>query len=163
MADLLSACKQMFVHSTKAFGRNIGKVKQTVAYKSHEMKELRRRRTMIRELGELAYDLGSNGAVFPTEMSELVRKIVLLDTDMKVLQADRIAAKVADAQLRATEKAARAAEIAAAKTAAAIERSTAPVQVVIHKEKTPASDAPVLEIPSETSNADRGERPTMNL
>lgn len=169
MADFMSSFKQTMTRGTKMVCRNAKKLAETIKFKTHEMSDLRKRRTLIRDLGELVYKLSNDGFVLPVEAAELAKEITLLDSDLNVLRTDHAAQKAAAAQLRAAEKAAFAAEKAAAKTAAAIEKSTAPVQVDITDSMIPVTapaaepEAPSLDLPVEAEESENAEVPTLNL
>ena len=170
MADFMTTIKQSVNRGAKMIARNAKKLAKAAKFKTREMSDLRKRRKLISDLGEMVYNMTNEGLVLPVDAAELVKEITLLDSDLNVLRSDRAAQKAADAQLRAAEKAARAAEKAAAKTAAAIEMSTAPVGVEIPEAEVPAaapaaeeSEAPMLDLPVEVENAEETEVPTLNV
>lgn len=170
MADFMTTIKQGFSRGAKMVTRNAKKLTKAAKFKTHELNDLRKRRKLISDLGEVIYKMSSEGLILPVDAAELVKEITLLDSDLNVLRSDRAAQKAADAQLRAAEKAALAAEKAAAKTAAAIEKSTAPVQVDISETVIPAeapieaeAEAPVLELPVEAEAKENAEVPTLEI
>lgn len=170
MADFVTTIKQGVTRCAKMITRNTKKLTKAAKFKTHEMSDLRKRRKLISNLGEVIYKLSNEGLVLPVDAAELVKEITLLDSDLNVLRSDRAAQKAADAQLRAAEKAALAAEKAAAKTAAVIEMSTAPVPVEIPDADIPETapvteqtEAPVLDLPVEADSATESEVPTLNV
>lgn len=170
MADFMTTIKQSVTRGAKMVTRNAKKLTKAAKFKTHELNDLRKRRKLISDLGEVVYKMSSEGLILPVDAAELVKEITLLDSDLNVLRSDRAAQKAADAQLRAAEKAALAAEKAAAKTAAAIEKSTASVQVDIPETEIPAAapvaeevEAPVLDLPVEEESAEETEVPTLNV
>lgn len=170
MADFMKTIKQSFTRGAKMVTRNAKKLTKAAKFKTHELSDLRKRRKLISDLGEMVYKMTNEGLVLPVDAAELVKEITLLDSDLNVLRSDRAAQKAADAQLRAAEKASLAAEKAAAKTAAAIEKSTAPVQVeipetVILAEAPVATEAeaPVLELQVEAEAHENTEVPTLEI
>ena len=170
MADFMTTIKQSVTRGAKMITRNAKKLTKAAKFKTHELSDLRKRRKLLSDLGELVYKLSCDCLVLPVVAAELVKEIVLLDSDLNVLRSDRAAQKAADAQLRAAEKAAIAAEKAAAKTAAAIEQSTDPVQFDIPDAEIPGSiaaeekpDAPVLDFQIEDENKENTEVPTLDI
>ena len=170
MAGFMSALKQTVSRGAKMITRNAKKLTKAAKFKIHEMSDLRKRRKLVSDLGEVVYKMSGDGLILPVDAAELIKEITLLDSDLNVLRSDRAAQKAADAQLRAAEKAAMAAEKAAAKTAAAIEQSTASVQFDIPKSEisAPASveeqpDAPVLDLQIETDSNENPEVPKLDI
>lgn len=170
MADFMTSFKQTVARGAKMVSRNAKKLANAAKYKTHEQSDLRKRRKLISDLGELVYKLSNDGLVLPVDAAELVKEITLLDSGLNLLRSDRAAQKAADAQLRAAEKAALAAEKAAAKTAAAIEKSTAPVQFDIPETAIPAetpiateAEAPVLDLQVEAETKENTEVPTLDI
>ena len=160
MADFMTSFKNSFIRSAKFIGRNTKRLTSAAKFKAHEMSDLHKRRKLIHNLGEKVYKLGSEGLVLPVELSEIIKEIILLDSDLNLVRSERAAQKAADAQLRAAEKAALAAEKAAAKTAATIEQSTAPVQIEIPDS---TAETPVLDIPAKSEVNESAEIPSLKL
>lgn len=167
MSNMAATLKDMLTRSVKFIGRNARRLAKETKYKTNELSDLGKRRDLIRDLGERVYKLSQNGLVLPTEATELIQQIAMLDSNLAVMRADHAAQKAADAQLRATEKAARAAEKAAAKSAEVIAQSTAPVEIDLPKSEAPVSaapEAPVLEVPDEAEGKqEETEIPTLNI
>ena len=169
MGKFLISLKQILSRGTGLICRNAKRLAKAIRYKVHEVNDLRKRRKLIRRLGEAVYKLNGDGLVLPAEATDLVKEITLPDSDLCVLRTERASQKAEDAQRRAAEKAAIAAEKATAKTAAAIEMSTAAVQVdalnveqnVIAAAQEP--QAPTLEMPAEPKENHSDDVPTLKM
>ena len=170
MSDFATTLKQACKRGAKMISRGAKRLASATKFKASEFNDLKKRRKLIRELGEITYKLSSEGLVLPVEAAKVAGDIALLDNDINVLRTDHAAKKAAAAQIRAAEKAERAAEKAAAKTAAAIEKSTAPVQIdipdddFIVTDSAPETETPVIEIePEEEATTADAEIPTLNV
>lgn len=142
--------------SGKAISRVASNTVTDTRFKVNEMSIMRKRSEVLAELGAKVYELALAGAVMPEEAAAIIAKVQEVDAELDALRSEHNAQKAEAAQLVANEKAARAAQKAAAKgdknpVAANDVPEMADDQVCEEpvEEDNKPSDVPTLDIPDE--------------
>ena len=123
MADVWYSVKNFLLHAAKGISRTAKSVVRAVRFKFDQVSTSKKRRVLIRSLGEKVFELSSTGVELPSEAADIVNQINQLNEHAVTTKDAYVAEKAVVAEQAAADKAAWAEEKAAHAEAKAIRKA----------------------------------------
>ena len=103
MANNVRNWKELWLRGMEAIGSAATSIANNTQYKVNEMNLSNRRREILADFGQLAYEEWLNGATFPPKMQALLEELNQLEEQLNVIAAEKQAKAEAKQQKRDVE------------------------------------------------------------